>query len=258
MNPSLIAVVFSGGIFLGMLVCLELGRRFGVRQLARDPAGARQGIGAVEGAVFGLLGLLIAFTFSGAASRFDDRRHLIRQEANNIGTAWLRLDLLPATPQDKLRDLFRQYLDSRLEAYAKLPDLDAFKAGLARSGELQSEIWSKAVAACRESGSQPAHMLLLPALNDMFDITTTRSEAMKMHPPKAVFGMLVALAFIASLMAGYGLAGSKARSWIHVIGFVGTMAVTTYVIFDLELPRFGFLNVKEADQVLIDLRESMK
>lgn len=81
---------------------------------------------------------------------------------------------------------------------------------------------------------------------------------MKMHPPKAVFGMLVALAFIASLMAGYGLAGSKARSWIHVIGFVGTMAVTTYVIFDLELPRFGFLNVKEADQVLIDLRESMK
>ena len=106
--------------------------------------------------VFGLLGLLIAFTFSGAATRFDDRRHLVRQEANIIGTAWLRLDLLPDTPRENLRNLFRRYLDSRLETYDRLPDLDAFRAGLARSGQLQNEIWSKAVAACRESGSTAA------------------------------------------------------------------------------------------------------
>ena len=101
----------------------------------------------MDGAVFALLGLLVAFTFSGAASRFDARRHLIVEETNAIGTAYLRLDLLPASAQPALRDLFRRYLDSRLEVYRKLPDLDAAKAELARSTQLQGEIWSQAVAA---------------------------------------------------------------------------------------------------------------
>ena len=84
--------LLCGGLFLGLLLMMEAGRRLGVRRLAADPEGARAGIGAVEGAVFALLGLLIAFTFSGAASRFDDRRHLVAEEANAIGTAWLRID----------------------------------------------------------------------------------------------------------------------------------------------------------------------
>ena len=100
-----------------------------------------------------------------SVERFDDRRHLIVEEANNIGTAYLRVDLLPAPAQPALRSLFRQYLDSRLEMYRKLPDVAAAKAELARSLKLQGGIWSTAVAACLDSGSQSAHMLLLPALN---------------------------------------------------------------------------------------------
>lgn len=241
-----------------MYLCLELGLRLGKRRLVLDPEGARQGIGAIEGAVFALLGLLIAFTFSGAASCFDDRRHLVREEANDIGTAWLRLDLLPATSRDNLRDLFRHYLDARLSAYAKLPDIAAAQAELARSSTIQSEIWNAAVAACRESGSQSAHMLLLPALNDMIDITTTRSEATKLHPPPLIFGILGLLALVAALMAGYGLAGAKSRNWVHIVCLIAVISSTIYVIVDMEYPRFGLINVKSADQVLIDLRASMK
>src|SRR6185436_2599128 len=113
----------------------------------KDSEGARQGFGVVDGAVFGLLGLLIAFTFSGAAARFDERRQLIIEEANDIGTAYLRIDLLPESAQSRLRELFRQYLDSRLETYRKLPDLEAAKAELARSIKLQNEIWTAAIAA---------------------------------------------------------------------------------------------------------------
>jgi hypothetical protein len=83
----------------------------------------------VEGSVFGLLGLLVAFTFSGASSRFDTRRHLIVEETNAIGTAYLRLDVLPSTVQPALRDSFRRYLDSRLAIYRKLPDAAAAKRG---------------------------------------------------------------------------------------------------------------------------------
>jgi hypothetical protein len=241
-----------------MFVCLEFGLRIGRRRMAEDPEGAQRGLGAVDGAIFGLLGLMIAFTFSGAASRFDARRHLYREEANEIGTAWLRLDLLPAAPQAELRDLFRQYLDSRIEAYTLLPDIAAFRAGLARSAKLQNEIWSKAVVAVRETGSPATQQLILTALNDMIDITTTRTEAMKLHPPMVIFVMLGVLALVASLLAGYGLAGSKGRSWIHILGFIVVMTMTVYVIMDMEFPRFGFINVKSADQVLIDLRAGMK
>ena len=258
MSPSIYGLIFAGGLFLAMLVLLETGRRVGIRHLAEDGGGARQGLGIVEGAVFSLLGLLFAFTFSGASTRFEGRRYLIVEEANNIGTAWLRIDVLPAPAQPSLRELFRQYLDSRLETYRKLSDVVAAKAELARSLKLQGDIWSNAVAACRDSGSQPAQMLLLPALNPMFDITTTRTEAMKNHPPVIIFAMLGVLSLAASLLAGYGMAGGKSRSWIHCLGFAAATALTVYVIMDIEYPRFGLIRVDGADQVLIELRDSMK
>src|SRR5688572_24887862 len=257
MTPTINGFIFAGGLFAGMVLLIEIGRRIATRRLAEDPEGARQGLAIVEGAVFSLLGLLIAFTFSGAATRFDGRRHLIVEEANHIGTAWLRIDILPASAQPALRELFRQYLDSRLETYRKLPDLTAAKAELARSLKLQGDIWSNAITACRDSGSQPAHMLLLPALNPMFDIVTTRTELAQIHPPVIIFMMIAALALAAALLAGYGMAGGKTRSWIHIVVFAAVMALAVYVIVDIEYPRLGWIRVDAADRVLLELRESM-
>jgi hypothetical protein len=96
MGFELSALLLSGGLFVAMFAMLELGHRPGVRRRRIDAESAAAGTGVVEGAVFALLGLLIAFTFSGAASRFDERRKLIVEEANAIGTAYLRLDLLPS------------------------------------------------------------------------------------------------------------------------------------------------------------------
>jgi hypothetical protein len=103
------------GLFIVMLLMLELGWPRGRRRLAEEGESASKGLGALEGAVFGLMGLLVAFTFSGSASRFRDRRELILQEANAIGTAWLRLDLLPADARADLQGDFRRYLGLRLE-----------------------------------------------------------------------------------------------------------------------------------------------
>ena len=256
MTPTVNAVWFAAFLFIGLLVCLELGRRWGTRQLERDPEGARLGTGAVEGAVFALLGLLIAFTFSGAAERFDARRHLIVEEANAIGTAWLRLDVLPAESQPALRELFRQYVDSRLAAYRALPDIDAAKAELDRSAELQTQIWSRAVEAARSSPTPAATTVLLPALNEMIDIVTTRTAAMYMHPPLAIYVLLFILALLGAAFAGAAMAGSKTRSTLHVFGFAAIMAVSAYLILDLEFPRFGLIRVDAADQLLVDVRAS--
>ena len=258
MSHVLTVFLFTFGLFLGMLLFLEIGRRVSMRRMKEDTGTAGEGVGAVDGAVFALLGLLIAFTFSGASSRFDTRRQLIVEETNDIGTAYLRLDLLPADLQPALRESFRRYLEARIEVYRKLPDIAAAKESLAKANELQAQIWRQAVAASRAEGAPPAApILLLPALNTMIDITTTRTMTTLMHPPTIVFVMLFGLALAASLLAGYGMTGSKVRSRFHMLGFALVMAFAVYVILDIEYPRLGLIRVDAFDQALVDLRESM-
>lgn len=256
MNRVVIGILISGGLLVGMVFLLEVGRRLG-RRLGKQEEAARPGLGAVEAAVFALLGLLIAFTFSGAASRFDARRGLIVEEANAIGTAWLRLDLLPPAAQPELRDLFRRYLDARLAGYGKMPDVKAAFAEFARANGLQGEIWKRAVPACQASPS-PLTALVIPALNQMFDITTTRAMAAKTHPPAVVFVMLGILALVSALLSGYAMASGKTRSWIHILGYAVITAGTVYVILDLEYPRLGFIRIDAHDQVLVELRQGME
>ena len=253
-----LSVVFAVVLFSAILGCLEIGRRLGLRRHAADPDSARAGAAAVEGAVFGLMGLLIAFTFSGALQRWDVRRSLVVEEANDIGTAWLRIDLLPAAAQPPLRDLFRSYLDARLAVYAALPDVGAAHAALARAEDFQRQIWSSASAACLLPDGERARILLLPALNQMIDITTVRTMALFTHPPVVVYGLLLALLMVSSLIAGFGMAPTPIRNWVHMLCFAAAMSVSVYVILDLEYPRAGLFRIDAFDQVLIDLRASMK
>lgn len=256
---SMMTLLGIAAFLLLMLLASELGRRLGVAQIARDPEGLAKGIGAAEAAVFGLLGLLLAFSFSGAASRFEDRRHLVTVEANAIGTAWLRIDLLSAEAQPQMRDLFRGYLDGRLDTYRHGDDLAAARASLAEDALLQGRIWSLAVTETLKPGvPTQAGMLLLPALNEMIDITTTRAMATRNHPPLVVFMMLAALALVGALLVGYGTSINKQRTWLHTLVFAVILSITTYVIVDLEFPRLGLIRVDSADQVLTDLRASMR
>ena len=116
-----------------LLASMELGRRIARRRLANLDDGAQPGTSVIDGAIFALFGLPVAFTFSGAAQRFDHRREPIVAEANDIGAARLRLDLAPPSTQPALRDAFHRYVDSRLAAYREAVDADSFQAALACS-----------------------------------------------------------------------------------------------------------------------------
>jgi len=255
---TLIASLSAAALFLGMLICSEIGRRMGEAALKRDPDGLTKGAGAAETAVFGLLGLLIAFTFAGAASRFEARRHLITEEVNRIGTAYLRVDLLPGAAQPELRDLFRRYLDARSTAYRNGENQATTKAMPAEAERLQREIWLKSSAASMQPGvPSQAAMLLLPALNDMIDITTTRSMAQQNHPPMTIFLLLGGLSLVGALLVGYGTSRNRDRKWFHTVIFSAFLSLTVYVIVDVEFPRLGLIRVDSADQYFIDLRRSM-
>ena len=252
------AAILIGGLFLGMLILLETGRRFGLYKFKKDPEGFQKGIGAVEGAVFGLLGLFIAFTFSGAISRWDARRGLITEEVNAIGTAFLRIDLLAAEKQPEMKKLFRRYVDTRIETYKYGNTKSKVKANLDQASKLQNEIWTLAITSsgCPDS-SVDAGKLLLPALNAMIDITTTRVVASETHPPVIVFYLLYLMSLMSALLAGYDLSGSKTRNFLHMVVFAAIISITVYVILDIEYPRQGLFRIDTFDQYLIDLRTSM-
>src|SRR5262245_6869005 len=240
-NPVVVGGIVAVVIFLGIVGCLMLGRRVGRRAIARYGVAGVPSIGSLEAAVFALLGLLIAFTFSGALQRFDLRRAQAVEEANAIGTAYLRIDLLPAAAQPALRQSFRDYVDARIATYRSLPDVVAARRELARSQQLQNEIWAQAVAAVRAPDSRPeTELLVIPALNEMFDLTTVRVTATQIHPPIIIYVMLIGLALASALLAGYQTASEKGYDWMHKIGFAAIVAFTVYVILDIEYPRLGF------------------
>lgn len=247
-------LIVIGGI-LGLFALLWLGLELGRYVARRHRAGGREGYGAVEGAVFALLGLLLAFTFSGAAGRFDARRQLIINEANAVGTAYLRLDLLPAASGAQLRQLFGQYLDARMAEYRRLATLQNAAAENARVEALEGAIWAQALAGCKTAEIAQAPQLVLPALNEMFDLREARMAAVHTHLPGVIVVLLVILEFLSALIAGYGMAGR--RSWLHMLSFAAILAITTYIIIDYEFPRFGLIRVDAFDQELVELRAGM-
>lgn len=242
-------LLMCGVLLLALLLALEMGRQLGRTRLA---AGHEASTGAMDGAVYALLGLLLAFTFSGGAQRFDERRSLMVQEANAIGTALLRVDMAPPETQAPMRAAFRRYIDSRISAYAEAADPQRFRQGLDVSAAIQKEIWDMAIAAGRRPDAQAAtNQLLLPALNEMIDITTTRSFAMLLHPPAVIYGLLVALALGSAVLAGHGLSGAPHRPWLHMISYAAVMTAAIYLIIDMEHPRLGLIRVDSFEEVLV-------
>jgi hypothetical protein len=257
MTGMTLNLLMFAGMFAALIVCLQAGRRTGRRAFGGDDHARPAGLGTVEAVTFGLLGLLLALTFSGAAGRLDTRRGQIVDEANAIGTAWLRLDTLPVNAQPGLRDAFRRYTDARIAVYRtfSISGVEAARAEVARSMALQQEIWSGAVAASREVPS--ATVVVLPAINAMFDIAATRVAATQMHPPTIVYGVLALISLVCGFLVGYEMGATAVPSRTHMFVLALILSFTFYVILDFEYPRLGLIRIDDFDHLLVQVRASM-
>jgi hypothetical protein len=243
-------------LLLAMGVAVQAGATVRRRSSPSDDKDENSGV--VDGAIFGLMGLLLAFAFTGAASRFDGRRSLIVEEVNDIGTAYLRLDLTSLEAQPLLRQKFREYVESRIETFRDVGDTARVSAGQARTVELQQEIWSLSVLEAQKAPNTMTGMLLLPSLNEMFDITTTRLSATQMHPPLQVSMLLLLVMVLCAVLAGYRMGAGDRKSTLHRMAFIIVLALTYYAIADLEYPRVGFIRVESFDHYFLDLLNTFK
>lgn len=238
-----------------LLAAAEFGFRLGVR-LHRTKDEARKGqISGMQGAMLGLLGLLLGFTFSMSVGRYETRRELVLQEANSIGTTYLRASLLPEAHQKEVENLLRRYVDVRLDFY-NAGEVKAKQVAAEQSAaRIQGQLWANAVASAKEAPTPPVTSFI-SALNDTIDLDATRLNALRTRVPGAVWLLVLVVAACGSCASGYGAGASGARSGFTNMVLPLLIAVAVTLIADLDRPRGGLIRINQ--QPLLDLRQSLQ
>jgi hypothetical protein len=229
-----------------VLLSIEVGWRLGVYRRKHTQEENNTPIGAAVGAILGLLAFLLAFTFNMSASRYDSRKQIVVQEANAIGTTYLRTDLLPEQLRSQARPLLREYLTIRAGGVASILSLE----GMAKSTALQDRLWAIATTAGAQSNSYTTG-LFIQSLNEMIDIDTVRVAANRNRIPDSIWLMLGVVSVLSMAALGYQFGLSGKRSWPITILLVIVFATVIMLIADLDLPQAGLLKVSQ--QPLLDL-----
>jgi hypothetical protein len=254
-SPST-TVVIPLILFAAMLVCLDIGYR-AARAAGRGSERFHDGVAAIDAAIFALLGLLLGFSFAGAMSRLDARRQLIVREANAISTAYLRLDVLPLSEQPRIRHLFRDFLDRRLRAYQG-HDLATTERLIDEGGDLEERLWAALVKINRDDPTRETSRVVLPAVNDMMDVTTARAVALQTRLPLPILALLITMAILSALVAGYAMAKRSSRSLLHMALYAAAVSTTVFVMLDLDNPRVGLIRLDATERILQELHDSIR
>ena len=216
------------------------------------------GLGPIESSVFAVFGLLVAFTFTGAAERFTARRTMILDEAQTAQTAWDHLGLLAAPSRDSLRAMLRGYLDLKLTAYASMQNVADLDQKLEQVEAAARNLVAVGVEACRTEPGLAVAELVVPPLSRLREIGLARTSSVWYHPPAAVFVFLILLAMVCAFFAGFSLLPSAGERRLQIAGFSLVTAAALYLTLDLEFPRMGLLRVEAADEILRNVRDAMR
>ena len=206
------------------------------------------------GSISGLLFLLLAFTFRMSVSRYDTRRQIIIEESNKISTALLRADLYPEKERLLFRNDFKQYIEARINYYKAGIDTKKIKHSNTQSQSISSRLWKRASLLSHDISNTDATRQMIPALNEMFDITTTRSSAEKAKVPDSIIWLLFILASITSFFSGYFSTLKGKTDWLIEFVFCLMISITILFIFDLDRPYRGFVTLDESNRSIIELR----
>jgi hypothetical protein len=249
MNYPLVVFVLS---FLILSFSAWIGRSLSKRQRILEGE-VREDFGVILAATLTLLGLIIGFTFSMALSRYDQRKNIEEDEANAIGTEFVRADLLPAADAAKVQALLLSYLDQRILFY-KTRDDQYLRQINAQTAKLQAELWS-AVQTPAVARPEPVIALAVAGMNDVLNSQGYTQAAWWNRIPIAAWGLMAAMAICSNLLVGFGARNDTARSvLLLVLPFI--VSIAFLLIADIDSPRRGLINV--IPQNLLSLSESLR
>ena len=248
--PTLLVAVI---IFILIIVFYLLGYYLRRKAIIKKPDKSRSELGALNGTLLGLLALMLAFTFGMANSRFDTRRQLIIEEANDIGTVVLRTDIYPDSVRQLLRASLKEYVEARIAFCQAGVNTEKIVEYYLKADRIGKEIWSITASYAKVDNITTRTSELVPALNAMIDITTTRRAAGEATIPDSIMYFLFILCCCSAFLLGYD---SKDRiDWIVLMGLAIMLSSTVFTIIDLDRPRSGLINMDRPTQKIIELRE---
>jgi hypothetical protein len=237
-NYSLLLIAFVG--LFAIIIAIEIGYWLGAHTGPGD-----DNVSTLEGAVIGLLALMVGFTFAMALSRFEARRDAILDEANAIGTTALRARLLPEPQRKEALNILKEYVKIRLDVTRRPVTNAELAVAIERSNVLQESLWQQAmVVAATDKGMVPTG-IYIQTLNEMIDNQEKRLAALRDRVPNIVIFALFCIAITASALSGYagGLESRRSRLPVYVMGLV--VFAVILLIVDLDRPGTGFIEASQ-------------
>lgn len=249
--------VIAVALLASMVLVIEFGYRIGVRKSRSANQDFRSHVNTMAAALLGILALLLGFTLSLALQRFDSRSEAVVDEANAIGTAYLRAQMLPESVREHTRKLLRDYTDLRVRAGAiAIVDEAVFKDAAAQSARTQAELWDQARRSVSVDPNPATSGLFTQALNEVFDQFGKRDASLNRHVPELVLILLYATFLLAGATIGYsaGVGGHRTSFVTYVMAML--IVVLVFLILDLDRPRRGLIQVSQ--EPMTSLQASMK
>ncbi|MET0066836.1 MAG: hypothetical protein ABW076_10890 [Candidatus Thiodiazotropha sp.] len=241
-----------------LFLTAELGYYLGRRRLQQGQKNIfdkeEKQAGSMMGATLGLLAFMLAFTYGAANSIHADRKALVLEESNAIGTAWLRSQLLPQQAAAEVSDLLKDYVDTRITG-ALTDDADELSRAILHSEEILDELWAISVIQVGASGGQPSLALYLASINDVIDMHSKRIHVAFQRIPSIIMGTLLFISLVTLSMMGYQSGLNGVRTLLPRIGLILAFSAVMLLITDLDRPGRGLISVSQ--QTMIDLQNSM-
>jgi NADH:ubiquinone oxidoreductase subunit 5 (subunit L)/multisubunit Na+/H+ antiporter MnhA subunit len=232
-------LVFAASLFIAILLIHLLGVKTGTYRRQKNPNVVATGIGPLETALLGLLSLLLSFTFSMSASRYDARRSAIVTEANNISTAVMNTDLYPDSIRKILRKDLEQYLNERMH-YFQVNDEKEIAASLIKAQAIHLTIWKQISALSHDPINIGRLYHMVPALHDMGAAAISRDALRKARVPYSIIWLLIILSLLGSFIIGYAKKQRK-NDWIILFIYASMTVVTLFTILDLDNSHNGLI-----------------
>jgi len=233
------------------LLCVEIGFQLSIHRSNQGVPESESSVNSMVGSTLGLLAFMLAFTFGVAMSRFDDRRQLIVDEANAIGTTYMRADLIDEPHRSAVKRILREYIDIRVQGaqHASLMEL-----AIRKSEELHDDLWAHAAAVGRAHDSDVIS-LFIESVNDVIDLHAKRLANARGRVPESIWAALLFVSALSMGGMGYQIGLSGHRSWWASLILVITFSMVMLIIADLDRPWEGLLNVSQ--QSLINLSNKL-
>ena len=236
-------------LFIALIVALEIGSWLGRKGCARIDDVGKSYVSSLQTSIIGLLALLLAFVLSMAINRYETRMQLVLNEANAIGTTYLRAKLLPSPYATDAATLLKQYVANRLEFYNAGIDEARLQAANDQAIQLQKQLWSIVTAASAQDNRSVPTGLFVQALNDTINLQTQRLAAFNNHVPEVVVWLLLGVAVAAAGVVGYNNGLGNRRHIFGALTLVVLLVVITWVIIDLDRPRPGLIQISQQSMV---------